>query len=324
MSSRSVVPASPSRLIWPALFAVAIAWAYWPTLAVMARRWTHDAQYSHGYLVPVFAAVLLGLRRDRLDSAAPDAFRPILTWGLAFVLIAVNLRLAAAMFYNDWLDGISLLPLLAGLALVAGGWAALRWCWPAVAFLAFMVPLPFAVEVALAHPLQRIATVCSAYALQTLGFAVVAEGNVLHLGDIKVGVAEACSGLSMLLIFFALAFALVLVLPNRPAWQRIALVIAAVPIAVASNVLRVTLTGVLYQTVSGGVATLFYHDLAGWIMMPVALAMFAGLLAFFDRLLLPDGQDEPLPVLTGTLPVPLPTERPKLTVPQPVLPQATE
>src|SRR5207253_599308 len=92
-----------------------------------------------------------------------------------------------------------------------GGWRALHWARPSLAFLLFMIPLPYRVEVALAQPLQRVATVSSTYVLQTLGFMSFSEGNVIRLGETRIGVVEACSGLSMLLIFFALATAVCLV-----------------------------------------------------------------------------------------------------------------
>src|SRR5206468_3303453 len=98
--------------------------------------------------------------------------------------------------FFDWLAAMALLPCVAGLVLLAAGWRALRWAWPAILFLGFMVPLPHRVEVALAHPLQRVATAASTYALQTLGFVAFSEGNVIRLGQVRIGVVEACSGLS--------------------------------------------------------------------------------------------------------------------------------
>jgi exosortase len=288
-------PARLRRLLWPfvrvAVPGAGLLWAYAPTLRGLAHRWAVDPQYSHGYLVPAFAALLLWLRRGRLksnplaeraESPARGASGPLS--GLALLLGGTAVRLAGTYFYYDWFDGLSLLPCVAGLALLLGGWRALHWAWPAVAFLFFMVPLPYQAELALSHPLQRVATVASTYSLQTLGFPALAEGNVITLGATRVGVAEACSGLSMLFVFVALALALCLVL-ERPWWHRAVLLVSAVPIAVIANVLRITVTGVLYQTAGHGVADMVYHDLAGWLMMPIALALLWLELAFLKRLL---------------------------------------
>src|SRR5262245_58789564 len=111
----------------------------------MSHKWLHDPQYSHGYLVPAFAAVLLWLRRSHLPAARPVPC----WWGLALLAAGLLLRMAGVYAYLDWLDAASLLPSLAGLFVLFGGWPALRWASPSVAFLLFMIPLPYRVETAL-------------------------------------------------------------------------------------------------------------------------------------------------------------------------------
>ncbi len=244
-------------------------WAFWTTLGEAAQRWAHDPQYSHGYLVPAFAALLLWLRRGRLDRAAAVPS----WWGLPVLLAAVAVRLAGTRFSLDWLEGIALLPCVAAVFLAAGGRAAWRWAWPAVLFLAFMIPLPHRVAVAAAAPLQHLATVASCYALQGLGLPAVPEGNVILLNDARIGIVEACSGLRMLVVFFALASGVALVI-RRPLWERLLLVVSAVPIALFSNLVRITATGVLHETAGSDFANNFFHDVGGWLMMPFALALF--------------------------------------------------
>jgi exosortase len=168
-----------------------------------------------------------------------------------------------------------------------GGWKAFAWAWPAIGFLFFMIPLPFSLENALANPLRRVATSCSTYFLQTLGFPAFAEGNVIRLNEVRIGVVEACNGLSMLMVFFALATAVALVI-QRPLADRLTLVVSAVPIALIANVLRITITGILHKTTSSAVADTFFHDFAGWLMMPLALGLLWLELKYLE-LLLPVG-----------------------------------
>jgi exosortase len=173
--------------------------------------------------------------------------------------------------------------MLAGVAVLAGGWPALRWSWPALVFLVFMVPLPYRVEHALGAPLQRVATVASNYTLQTIGLPAVAEGNVILIGDARIGVVDACNGLGMLFMFLAFTVGTALVL-ERGLVEKLFIVISAVPIAVAANVMRITLTGLLQVTAGGRVADAVYHDLAGWLMMPLALAALWVETALISRL----------------------------------------
>src|SRR5207249_8788428 len=128
---------------------------------------------------------------------------------------------------------------LAGLCLLLGGWPLLRWAWPSIAFLAFMIPLPYRVEMAFCERLQALSSAASTFCLQTLGFAAFHEGSDILLNDSHMVVERACSGLSMLLTFFALSTAVALLL-NRHAWAKAVVVISAIPIALAANVTRIT------------------------------------------------------------------------------------
>jgi exosortase len=283
--TRADQPDTTRRTLWlPSVGLVAglaaALWAFWTTLGDAADRWAHDPQYSHGYLVPAFAALLLWLRRRQLDRAAAAPS----WWGLPLLAAGVGLRLAGVWFSLDWLEGIALVPCVAGAFVAAGGRAAWRWAWPAVLFLAFMIPLPHRVAVAAAGPLQHLATVASCYALQTLGLPAVPEGNVILLNDARIGIVEACSGLRMLVVFFALASGVALVI-RRPAWERLLLVASAVPIALFSNLVRITATGVLHETAGSDFANNFFHDVGGWLMMPFALALFWLELMVLARLL---------------------------------------
>src|SRR5436305_1428775 len=84
-----------------------------------------------------------------------------------------------------------------------------------------------------------ITTLSSTYLLQTLGVPALSRGNVIVIDEQEVGVAEACSGLGMLMTFFALSTAVALVL-RRPWPDRLAIFLSAIPIGVLMNVLRIT------------------------------------------------------------------------------------
>jgi len=258
----------------------AVLWAHWSSLRDVVGCWAHDPQYSHGYLVPLFALALLWLRREMRPRLCQPSW-----WGVAVLAGGLGLRIFGTYFYFIWIEQLSLLPILAGLFLLIGGVQAFRWAWPAVAFLGFMIPLPYYLSVKLTGPLQQLATVVCTFLLQTLGVPAVAEGNVIQLSEVQIGIIEACSGLRMLVIFFALSTAVALVV-KRPLWERLVVASSAIPIALVSNIVRITATGLLHELVNSDFANMVFHDLAGWLMMPLALGMLWLELTLISRLLI--------------------------------------
>jgi exosortase len=232
------------------------------------------------------------LRRGDLASA------PIQSswWGAVVLFVGIGLRFTGAYFYLPWFDGISILFCLTGLCLFLFGWRVLWVSWPAIAFLIFMLPLPYRLEVGMRQPLQKVATWGSTYALQTLGCSAFSEGNVIIVNRTRMGVEDACSGLGMVLVFFALSTA-VAILIKKPFWERALIFLSAFPIAIAANVIRITGTGVLYQMGQSATAKFVFHELAGWLMMPLALVLLWIEMAILSRLLI--AQDETKLVPSG-------------------------
>jgi exosortase len=286
--------------------AICVLWAYWTTLAEMAGKWSSDPQYSHGFIVPLFAVIYLIVRRDEITSGALSPS----WWGLPVIIAAAALRLAGAYYFYGWFDHISLLPMLAGVALTIGGWKAFRWSWVSIAFLAFMIPMPYRLERALAEPLQRIATTAGTYGLQTLGVAALAEGNIILVDETRMNIADACSGLRMLIVFFALSFAIAILI-ERPFWEKIVVILCAAPIAIVSNVTRIVSTGVAHALGWHGLAE-FIHDHAEWLMMPLALGLVWLVLAILSRLFIVPGEEKPLKI---DIPAPERTRSIKLSAP---------
>jgi exosortase len=274
---RTAVPAVTLAV----LFAL-VVWGYWTIITEMVERWYNDPQYNHGFLVPVFSAFLLWLWRAQFPG-----FAPRWRWsGTLLVLGGAALRLGGTYFFYNWLELLSLIPTAAGICVLLCGWPGLRWAWPAIAFLLFMMPLPYRLQTALAYPLQRIATVSSTYVLQTIGYGAYADGTTIYnMGSTPIQVVQACSGLTMLLTFFALSTAVALII-QRPLRDRIVIFISAIPVALLANIARITITGICYKTFSAELAHAVFHTFAGWLMMPFALAVLALELYLLSRLFL--------------------------------------
>lgn len=267
---------------------LAFIWSYLPTVSRCVTEWLNEPEYSHGFLVPLVAGWMLWLRREKLAGSSLGIYPSGIVWLLAAALV----RIAGTYLYIDWLDGISFILGLFGLCSLAFGASAARWAWPGLTFLLFMLPLPYRLETALARPLQTLATKASTYGLQTLGFAAVAEGNIIIMEHAQLGVARACSGLSMLFAFFALSYATAFFI-GKSTWERVVLVASAIPIAIVTNVLRITITGICHEWFGPEIADMIFHDLAGWLMMPIGLVFLGMEVALLRALILPPKDQRP-------------------------------
>jgi exosortase len=234
--------------------------------------WRHVQDYSHGYIVMPLAIVILWARRDRLP--APSAG---LEWpGLILIALSVAMRFAGAWYYLESLDGWSILPWVAGVTWFFFGRAVALWSLPSVIFLVFMVRIPFRAELALSLPLQLISTKLSCWGLQILGQPTLSEANLIFLADLPqpLNVAEACSGLRILIGVGALAFAYVAIV-QRTWWEKAILLASVIPVALIANSTRIIITGLLWRYVSGEAAHKFSHDIAGYAMIAYAALLFA-------------------------------------------------
>ncbi len=284
----------------PALLALAMllilghlhAWKW------LVQVWLTDDDYSHGLLVPVFAAILIWLRRDiGRDEVDQGAVWPILC-GLGLISLGAVVTWVGIYCHIITLEAVAIIPSFAGVVLCCGGWRGARIAWPAVLFLVFMIPLPRIMGILLADNLQYIATRCSTYLMQALGMPAVSEGSIIYLSNSALGVAEACSGIRMLMSFFAIATAVCL-LSKRSLWEKGVIWLSAPMIAVVVNVLRITAVGVAHEFGNQQLANQILHDFAGWLMMPMGLSLM-GVEFFLLGRVFPaatlEAHDLPLPV----------------------------
>lgn len=268
----------------------AVAYSYAGIFELLAHTWWTEADYSHGFLVPVFSAYLLWHRRSLLPTGrASGAW-----WGLVLIAVAGAMRWGSTYFFYPLLAPVSLLPCLLGVALLAGGVAAAKWSWPAILFLIFMIPLPGALAGLLSNPLQTLATNASTWLLQTLGMPAIARGNVILLAKNEIGVVDACSGLRMLMLFTAITVGASFVI-DRPLWEKVLISLSAMAIGLVVNILRITVTAFAYEYVGKKLGDLIFHDLAGWLMMPAAtLLLMLELFVLSKILVAPPGEGGPL------------------------------
>ncbi len=243
-----------------------------------AHSWDSPQDWGHAYLIPLIAGYLVYQRREQLAALEPEAFWP----GLApFLLGIVTYFYALVQVRNHMIQGFSMLLCLFGLALLVLGPRAMRYLFLPIAFLAFGITISEAIMIQLTFKLQLLASQGSWVMLSLIGgpfdwFSVDLQGNTLtmvHNGqEIPMNVAEACSGMRMVVAFFALAVS-VAVLACRDWWQRILLLLLAGPVAVFMNMVRVTVLG-LASLGDANLAAGEAHTLIGTILLVPSLLLF--------------------------------------------------
>jgi exosortase len=256
---------------------LSIGWLYWSILFHLAKQWSNDANFSHGFFVPAFSLFVLWQDRHRLAREPHD---PSL-WGLPIVVFALAVLIAGVLGAELFLSRISLLLLIAGLVIFFRGWQSFRAVLFPWAFLFLMIPIPEIVFSQITFPLQILASKVAALLLPLLGVPVLREGNIINLPAMPLEVVEACSGIRSLLSLVTLAIIYGYLVETRT-WVRVTLALASIPIAVAANSLRIVGTGLLVQYWDPDKAEGFFHIFSGWLVFVVALAM----LFLFHRLLL--------------------------------------
>lgn len=300
-------PVQKSVLVTLGVAVAALIGVYFNMLWETAIAW-EQPMYSHGYLVPAMALGLMWVRRKGLVPATTAE-----VWmGAGVIALGLGLRIPAGIFDMEPLDRVSFIVALLGAMVLAGGVRLLSWAWLPVLFLMFMYPLPSKLEILLLNKLQKLAAVASAIVLQTLGTGVVRNGNdIIHQGTSLMQVAEVCSGLRMATILSAMAVAMVYFV-ERPWWDRLTVLLSALPIALMVNVARIVVTGLIFIQVKNadglneetakwidGIA----HDWMGLAMPIAAVGLIYLELAILAKLTVPVETVELRPAgLPGALP----------------------
>ena len=238
----------------------------------LINQWFGDPNYSHGFFVPICAALLVWQSR-KTWLAIPLKPSP---YGLFLVLPALCLLVVGTLGAELFLPRVSLWLLLGGLVVYCAGWSmfnALKASWLA---LLLMIPLPAIIFNEFAFPLQLLATQLACSLLDLLHVPVLREGNIIILPSMSLDIVEACSGLRSLMslitvaTFYGLFF-------ERKVWMRCLLVLFAIPVAVIVNSLRIVFSALLAQYVSHRLADGFFHAFSGFLLF---LLSFAALAAF--------------------------------------------
>jgi len=269
-----------------------MTWSYWPTMINLLEDWQKNDDYSAGQLVPLVAIFFVWRERRVLKKCS---MAPCWWAGIALLLSAQVARTYGMLSFRSSPERYALVLTVAGLVLMVAGWQVFRRVLWAIVFLFLMVPLPSRVHNLVSGPLQSIATTGAVFLLEAFGARVSQQGNVVTLNEnMPIAVAEACSGLRMLMAFIIVA-AFVAYMVKRPRWQKAVLLAWSIPVAVVCNMVRIFVTAMLMLYVSAEVAQKFFHDFAGYGMMPAAVLLLFGQLWLMNKVVVhePKSQQKP-------------------------------
>jgi exosortase len=257
-----------SRIDWlpHAIIAALLCVLYYRVAFKLVYDWYTIPDYSHGFLVPLFAAFLVWDKRKML-SATPVKQ----TWsGIALVVFAIAVLILGVYGVELFTARMSFVFLLTGLIWTFFGWAMVRALQFPLLVLVLAIPFPAIVFNQITFPLQLLASRIASDVLPLLGVPTLHEGNVIELPVMKLEVAEACSGIRSLMSLFTLAVFYGYFLEKTTS-RRVILALASIPIAVTANVVRIVGTGLCVQYWDPDKALGFFHEFSGWVMFVVSL-----------------------------------------------------
>jgi exosortase len=296
------VPAT--KKLWQG-FAIsfAIAFAYATVMVKLFHDWWTDENYSHGLLIPFIIGYIVWSQREKLARVPAHSS---VFWGGAAVLFALFALWAGVAGAELYTQRLSLILILAGVAVYFWGFRLLRLLLVPLGLLFLAMPIPAIVFNKIAFPLQLFASRCAVWSMSVLGIPVLRQGNIIELKPLnsfdtkKLEVVEACSGIRslMTLLTLAVVFAYFSHSPSGGTgesgkrfgwlrsywfWRALILIVSAVPIAILTNAFRVSGTGVLAHYYGTAIADGFFHSFSGWAIYIVAFILLFGIGMLLDR-----------------------------------------
>jgi exosortase len=282
----------------PLAIAAALAFVYFTVLGKLGRDWWSDENYSHGLLVPFVIGYILWHERKRM---ANSQIEPRVWLGVAGVGVSLVMLWTGVAGAELFVQRMSIVVMLASVAIYFWGFRLLRLLAVPLTLFILAIPIPQIVFNKIAFPLQLFASQCAVSAMRLFDISVLRQGNVIELMPLgahepkRLAVVEACSGIRslMTLVTLAVVYAYFTGPKRGPKsgeqgprsswfrrnfliWRAMILVIAAVPIAILTNALRVSGTGVLAHYYGTRVADGFFHTFSGWVIyIAAALLLFA-------------------------------------------------
>jgi exosortase len=258
----------PRPYIQAVLVAAGFVVLFFHTMAGLVSDWSSDPNFSHGFLIPVISLYMVWYKKGQLTEIPIQPSRA----GLVVIILGLAVHVAANLGAELFLMRFSMVITLSGIIMYTLGMGMFRALLIPVAYLVMMIPIPAILWNQVAFPLQLLAAKLSAQVIGFIGIPVFREGNILHLANTSLEVVDACSGLRSLTSLLALTGICAFLAPLSRMKKWI-LFFSAIPIAVAVNVIRLSVTAAMAAWISPETAHGFLHDMSGLIIFGAALVL---------------------------------------------------
>ena len=261
--------------------AVAATWGAWSDIYHFVKT---DEEASHVLLVPVVVIWLVVVRRSALAGyrPGPSLMAPLLI-ALGWAVGHYGLNHARQALWHA-----QAVLILAGCIVAVLGWGIVRRLWPAFLLLIFLIPVPGMARQQIAIPLERATAALTQWLLHLVGLPIFRSGNRLEINGHPVDIVEACNGMRMAIPLFLVVYVFCFSLPLRAAVRWLLLVLSP-GVSILCNVIRLIPTVCLYgycKTNADGSNPKAegFHDISGWLMLPLALVLLLFILWVLGRL----------------------------------------
>jgi len=244
-----------------------------PTMTQVARDTWSTEQGGHGPLVLATGlwAVWRELKGKSIERSPGKLLPSLLALGACLGIFMVAritgiLEVEAFAMYGA---------LVAGAYMLVGP-AVIRTIWFPLIYLAFTLPPPDSVVAAVTQPIKIAISSWAVSLLYNLGYPVASSGVTIQIGQYQLLVAAACAGLSSIVTLTALCLFYVYLRHRSNVMAFVVISLAAIPVAVISNFVRVLALVLITYHFGDAAAQGFLHDFAGLLMFSVALVTIFG------------------------------------------------
>ncbi|MBI4649951.1 exosortase [Candidatus Desantisbacteria bacterium] len=247
-----------NKYIYLSVIGIIFLIIFYPAIKGLMTRWEEDANFSHGFIIPFVSIYLIWEKRKDLIYIPEEKS----IWSLSFFILGIILYILGFVGQTQFIMGISFYISLISLVFYLGGKTLGKKLMFPMLFLIFMIPLPYSVYDRITIPLKFFATKMSSYLIAMIGIPFRLDGVIIRLPNTSLEVADACSGLRSLISLMALG-AIFAYYNQKSIKKQSILFLSSIPIAVAGNILRITLTTWIAFVYGQKIATSFLHEFSG-------------------------------------------------------------